>query len=687
MSAYVGRMRDVTGPLALGVLALGSAWLPGAAGQIALYPLLGAFPGLALAWALLPRASATTRWVTGLALAPLVSSIAGWALLALSVSAPSAARVVGAAGWLLWTVQMLRVPRAAGVDAALDLAPSRALWLLAAVLAAAIALPHIVNPWMLVKSDAWFHGALVYQILERGIPPQDARVAGLPLNYVWFFNLYVALLSSVRDGDPFVFMTTLNVVDVALLAWLAALAGWTLWRTRDGALGAALLTCLGFNALAWLSWPLRGVHNVPAFLRGTGALTWSVPALHLRSWLIMADLGAPFTFIQNFVDKFVTGTSINYTWLLMVLWLWAMVAFLRDGRRGLLAVAALASGGMQLWHGVVGLSVIPVGLCALLLLLLLKPWMRWLPATGRIAAVGLATLLGFLATLPYTLSISRGWDASRTGLHIAPVRFDVAITITVVTSCAFATVFAWRPMLEALRERRAPAATLLAYAIGIYAFSLLIALPNWNETKFAFEAFIPLALFGGERFIRWARAIRTRWGLAGGTVLAAALALPLILTLTGFTLDSEGLSYAPLHPAPGENALYAALRAHTPRDMVFVDNRFRDLIMVRARRQLYLGSSSGPERAAFPIAEVTERRAVMADLYGPASDLDADVAAMKRLGRPVAVVYRATDAPAGTRPGAAAAARADLFETIYDRDGFEVLSVRATRPVAEVARP
>src|SRR5438477_13066241 len=98
--------------------------------------------------------------------------------------------------------------------------------------------------------------------------------------------------------------------------------------------------------------------------------------------------------------------------------------------------------------------------------------------------------------------------------------------------------------------------------------------------------------------------------------------------------------------------------------MVLVDNRYRDLIMVRACRQLYLGSASGPERAGFPLREVITRRAVMADLYGPARDLDGDVAALARLGRPAAVLYRSQDAAAGKRPDAALAARPDRFERL-----------------------
>ncbi|HTM57703.1 MAG TPA: hypothetical protein VL123_04750, partial [Candidatus Udaeobacter sp.] len=102
----MGRARLVPA-LALGLLALASEWLKGVPGQIALYPLLGAFPGLALSWTLLPRASATTRWTAGVTLAPLVSSILGWGAMTTGLSIPIAARVIGWGAWLIWVAAIM----------------------------------------------------------------------------------------------------------------------------------------------------------------------------------------------------------------------------------------------------------------------------------------------------------------------------------------------------------------------------------------------------------------------------------------------------------------------------------------------------------------------------------------------------------------------------------------------------
>jgi hypothetical protein len=680
--------RDLVPALTLGLVVLASEWLPGVPGQLAQVPLLGAFPGLALAWALFPSASRTARWVIGLALAPLVSSVAGWALMAGGGDPAVAARVIGWAAWLAWVVRMSRPRRPeALLDSGLEVPGSGTVAFVGVALAVAVAVPHFVNPWMLVKSDAWNHAGIVYQILERGMPPEDPRFSGLRLNYVWFYNLYIGLQTSVHEGSAFVFMTALNVVDVALTAWLAYVLGWMLWRQREGAVGTALLTCFGFNAFMFLLWPLRGLHELASAAGHGGLPSWSVPPLRLSSWEIMNDVGAPHTWIENFIDKFVTGTSINYTWLLMMLFLWASIRLMRGRHPGAWIVVVLCSAGMQLWHGVVGLSAVPVALCAVALMLVLRRAWNWLPPSSRLVEFGAAAVLGFALVWPYTRAISSGWDPRHSGLHVSPVHLSPVATWTFATSCAFAMALALKPIRSIWSARDGVSASIVTYTLGICLFSILIALPNQNEVKFAYEAFVPLALLGGMNFSSWLGSMRSRFGRAGLALLGLLLAAPLVLTLVGFTLDRERLTYAALNPAPGENAMYDWIAAETPKQMVFVDARYRDLVMVRARRQMYLGSASGPERAAFPLAQVLERRAVMADLYGAADSLERDAGSLTALGRPACVIFRSQDGAGSAHAAAALRGRPDLFHAIYERDGFVLYAVKMPAAKSQAPTP
>ena len=69
----------------------------------------------------------------------------------------------------------------------------------------------------------------------------------------------------------------------------------------------------------------------------------------------------------------------------------------------------------------------------------------------------------------------------------------------------------------------------------------------------------------------------------------------------------------------------------------------------------------------------------MGDLYGAASDLDRDAAALRRIGAPTFVLFRPEDFARDRRdepPGEPLARRRDLFAPAYARDGYRVFALR-----------
>ena len=122
---------------------------------------------------------------------------------------------------------------------------------------------------MLVRSDSWVHVGIVWEILVRGIPPQDPRFAGLPLNYVWFYNLFIALASSIRrEPQPFVTIAAANVLWMAAQVALAWQLAWVVWRDRIAARAALPLLLAGLNAGALALWPLWLLRALRGEVRG-----------------------------------------------------------------------------------------------------------------------------------------------------------------------------------------------------------------------------------------------------------------------------------------------------------------------------------------------------------------------------------------------------------------------------------
>ena len=203
-------------------------FLPGVLGDWCLFPALGVFPGMALA-TLLPLERGTfARWALGLAVSPLVSTVAAWALMSAGLPLPASALGVAVLGWALWLLAELREAHRSGT------APEsreglRFAWGWSAGAAAVIAAVMFVNPYLRIRGDAWVHGGLIWEIIERGIPPQDPRFAGLAINFNWLYNYFIALLTTLRGGDPFAFMAISNTASMFTTLGLAWLIGRQLW--------------------------------------------------------------------------------------------------------------------------------------------------------------------------------------------------------------------------------------------------------------------------------------------------------------------------------------------------------------------------------------------------------------------------------------------------------------------------
>jgi len=243
---------------------------------------------------------------------------------------------------------------------------------------------------------------------------------------------------------------------------------------------------------------------------------------------------------------------------------------------------------------------------------------------------------------------------------------------TLLTACGLTALAAWPGVRRGLAERRLAAAWLVAWTAGMLGFALVVHLPLSNEMKFVWQVFAPLAVLGGAGLPALLAGWRRRLGaLVADALIAACFIAPSALLFHGYVADRSMADAPEMRRAPGEDSLYAWVRTRTPPRAVFVDDRFNDVLNVEGRRRLLLGTSAGPEKAAFPLAALLRRRAVMADLYGPAADLAGDAALLDSLRAPVYVLYRDGDA---ARSADWSALNADTagFERVYDADGFRV---------------
>jgi len=674
----VGRLLPLLITFALGLAGL---LLPGPVGDVAAFVWLGVFPGMALARLLVPGSPAGTRWTVGVALSPLAASVAGWAIVHAGLPLQVAARMVGIGGWILFAsgeLVALSSSRAANDDAPRDAIAWA--WLLGA--AAFVALPPLLNPWTRVRSDTWVHAGIVLEIAQRGIPPQDPRFAGLQLNYVWFYNLFIALVDALRGSSPFTSMAVANVCWMAAHVAVGWQLAWSVWRERGPARAAVALLLLGLNAGALLLWPLWFVSAIHGQVTGLAEVRRMLSHVHFGTVDVILQLSAPFAHMVNPWDKYTVGTALGYAYLLGLVLLWAAVRWLgadasERGTWRWLGVALAAGCGTMLFHSVVGLSVIPVGLGACACLALLARARGTGALAQRSAWLAAALAAGLLVSWPYFRSISSGWSAARSGVVHHYFRPGWQMPWTLLTACGVAAAAAWPGLVRAWREQRTGALWLGLFALGMTAFACIVRLPQANEHKFVWQVFAPLAVLGGPGFPALLGSARRRLG----TPLAVALGVvafvaPSALFLNAYVRDPAGRTSAELERQPGERELYAWIRGHTPVDAVFADDRSRDVLLVEGGRRLLVGTPRAPDTAGFPADQMAHRRAVLADLYGPVASLESDAAFLDSLGAPAYVLYRDQDL-AGHTPWRALEADSSRLERVYaDSLGHRVYRLR-----------
>lgn len=666
-------------------------WATGPAGHAGAYAALGFIPGWAAACWLLPRSSAATHVVTGVLLAPLLSTLACCALLASGLTLPAATRIVMLLG-ALGALSLLLRPRA---TAAAEEGPplDRVGWSVLALSVLFVAVFPLHGEWLRIRSDGWIHAGIAWDIHEHGVPPVDPRFAGMRLNYVWFYNLLLAMVASTPGGsDVFVTMAMMNLADMAALiaiVWrLAALWGGGVEAAR----GAVLLAVLGMNAGAWVLAPLQLLRAFVGENRGWAEAARLVQQVEWDTYRVQHFvISAPFSLMVNSWDKWTLGSSIGYTYLFVPFHLYALLRAWRSGGAGWWVLAACSAAAMMLFHGVVGLSVLPASLGALALLAAAGRRLPGGPGRRPVMIAFVLLAAGAIATLPYLRSITAGWDAGQSGLRHSYLKPGVVMPWTLLTACGAALWFARGGLMRWWRSPSEGSALLPVWVVAMAGFALVVHLPEYNEAKFVWPVFILLAVIGGGSAWDWiARPRRGAARIGWAVLVALVFLLPSVLFLQGMLRDRPERSQpelaAVIARSAEDEAFHRWVREETPADAVFSDSRSRDHLMVLGRRRLVAGTLFDAARAAFPVSEMDRRRALEAELHGPLADPAATLAELRALIRrirerhPVSalyVVFRRAE-QMGPEPGWQRLRAADHgVALVYDAGGYVVLRVEA----------
>lgn len=586
---------------------------------------LGFTPGWLVARRLAPRAGTAGRALFALATAPFLTGAPAALLFALGVAPLVVARVILAAVAL--AALLSPAPRAAAGE---EGAPSGVPWLAAASWTALIAALLFGNPWLVPRSDGWFHAAVTLQIAERGAPPEDPFFAGLRLLYFWGYHAWAAVwMAAAPRLSVWAPLVAFNLAGtVAVMLGVCALARRLGAGTRGMAVAAAV-AALGCGPFSWMWILLRAftgdVRGLPELERlislGTG------PALQtLSAWTLHASM-------IFFGDKFLVLTPFSLGLAQFTLLVLVLLDFLeRPGWRTGVALGLVEASALFV-HSVVGWSGA----------MLAGVWWWWAlwrsrrPDQRHLRGVLLPLIAVFAAVvlvlLPYLLVTTVGKHDPVTPAD--PTRAFLTWVLPGLLVVPAGMTWLWR------ERRRVPGARdLLLFASLLTVAGLTLSMPGNNQTKFFNLMLLMLSAPAAMGLVALHQRLRGLWRPALVVALLVAVVPTMAVAVWAFATERGQFAAAWEHARPGEVEGMRWARDHTAADAIVVDSLLFLDAAVRAHRSVISGGPAWERNWGYDAGALDLRRRAARELGSLGVPSDPVAAFMTGLGRPAIVTRR-----------------------------------------------
>lgn len=626
------------------------------------YLLLSIAPGAALYRLVSREPGIFEGLLAGVALSPvLTTSAAALAMLAGMPTRAAAAVLVVIAGAV--SVAALRRGRPLRPTVPLTRRQALALAAVLLIVAAATAYLPFSREWWRMRSDAWFHGAVFAEIRDFGIPPEDPYYVGFPLQYMWFYHVFVVALNRASGIGPFMIMALINIH--ALVAYgLATYALSALFRKSFSQnYGSVLTAIFGINAAFWAFIPFKLLRSFTGDVRGMEEVR-RIFDLHPFDVHAVREFVTVGQNVAFFLDKFMVATALSLGLALMaVVWYGAILYTGERKIEGLIA-ACVAAFGVVSFHTALGVPFFG-GMAGGLFLAIILGRRIGVDDVKPYAYLLVFLLASGLAATPYLYSVTH----AKSGSGAVPLGISADKLVGVVVSCAF-VAFAAAFQVKALGAGRTPASKLLfCAALSLLGVALAVQLPVFNNDKLSFLLFYPLAVVGGWSVADLANRAGTPRGRVFRYVLASLLAFaPLnLFQMAGY------YNTAPIiHLSEDNKKIAEWIRANTPRESIILDSRPGGFLLVAGPRRYYMANDTYAEQWSYDETEIAKRRRLLKGLFTGDS---LDVFTLETLGTmlydPVLILRRNE----GAADRKKFESRPELFSIPYSSGAISIIEV------------
>jgi hypothetical protein len=620
-------------------------------------------PGLNTALLLCGR-----RWAAslaaGLCLAPLFAGVTGY-FLCVAKTGPAWAILAPALLTMPLAALAAFIPKRSTRDKHSDWGLGAAFGIsLVLVLACAYLLLFSVR--IRLSTHGLLHSAIVYQVIDTGVPPQNPYFAGQPLIYYWFYHLAAAGASLAAGLSPLMAFSFMNLLAAAAVAPCLYLIGRAFRLLPGIALFGTVIALLALNPLGPIIFLLRE-HNVTLEDVAAGIFPGHLVqglALYFDSFSFDLRLASPLTKFWN-VSSFPQGIALFLLGLLASLSpvrpAWRYVLFLFIPCIGLMLINPLAGASL----------IAPLGLAAL-------AWRRK-GERLRLVLILITLAAAGLASIPYLLSMT----AEGQGESLARLAPSLASFLGLILAAGPVLLFACFGIVRLFGQVNRPALHLTFFCLCLTVMALLVDLPMDNQYKFIRLLLFPAGLLAAPA--AWEFLCRMRIPRPAAMLLALTFLLPctvmaFVIYLYGthaeVPLDDRGVQIEITADDPVRREAYRILREDTPLDaVVVVDIKDRmsalggkmqgDEVPALARRPLYTGHRFYLTERSPGFQDRVERTArLFLNREGPVPEPLED--------RPLYVLVRSDQIPE--------LLQRSRYEEIYRRDAMALFRYRRTDP-------
>jgi len=551
----------------------------------------------------------------------------------------------------------------------------------------ALLVAFLANRFLLMRSDAWYHAAIVNEIIDRGFPPKEPFLPDVPIRYMWIYHLFIASSKILTGLNIFPAFALFNIMNALAFPYLVFRLTSFFSRRRRDLITTPVFAIVGLASASWMLWPLGLLRALAGEQRGWADLVRLLREIDLDSMNVVMFL-APFEMLSpvgnwmvSVLDKFITITSFTFSLniMLLVFIVALSIGFERRFAFKAFAISFFLTLGSLLFHVVGGMALVlsVIGSGLLLVLSRLVRQRRDVPVFHALVLPG-AAMLACIAAYPHVASLTAGSDSG--GSLSSLLHFGIRNIVTI----ALPLVILFRPAGKALREifscGTEPLAILATWLIAFTVCNIFIDLAVGNESKFVYFLFYILFPPIAWKILDGIEAARGRRRMLFIAWTALLFLVPPVLTVRGAILDKpkSRVEERRYKVTADDRSIYTWIAEHTLPNSAVIESGMSSLMPVYAHRRGFYPDPHTITVFGYDNMRIRRYKSIQDKFLSGIEPTLEDIKILMDLENAVYVLLWREDLDADPHARSALDERPDWFELVYENPGGRVYFVRGT---------